>query len=64
MRKTKNAKLTQTLFTLAGILFLLTALIGHNMVYLPLGCCFIVLGIVFGAKNKAAEKNKEDDTAK
>lgn len=56
----KNIKNMQTvLFVLAGILFFIAALIGKNYVFIPLGCCFIVLGIV--TRKDKSKDNKEDD---
>ena len=36
---------------IAGICFFLVALLGGNYVFIPLGCCFVVLGIVNGRDN-------------
>ena len=56
--KNKN-KLSAMLFFLAGILFLLSAIIGKNIVFVPIGCCFIVLSIVFSNKKSDDDKNSD-----
>jgi len=60
--KTVN-KFAGVLSIIAGVLFILSALIGKNYIFIPIGFCFIVLGIVFGkndGKNKSANKEEND----
>ncbi|WP_017414328.1 hypothetical protein [Clostridium tunisiense] len=38
-------KLVRMLYLLSAILFFIAAIIGKNYVFIPIGCCFIVLGI-------------------
>jgi len=47
--KNKN-KLIMILNIISTILFFLAGIIGQNYVYIPIGCCFLVLGIVNGRK--------------
>ena len=48
---------TQILFIIAGLLFLLAAIVGKNYIFIPLGCCFIVLGLV---THKDKSNNKDE----
>lgn len=41
----KNKRLTSILYLISGALFFVAAFIGKNYVFIPIGCCFIVLGI-------------------
>ncbi len=50
--KNKN-KLTAILYFISSILFFISALIGKNYVFIPIGCLFVVLGIKYN--------NKKDD---
>ena len=43
---------------LSGICFFLAALIGKNYVFIPIGCCFVVLGIVNQQKKNADDDDK------
>lgn len=43
MKNKKN--LVTTLYLLSAVLFFIAAIIGKNYVFIPIGCCFIVLGI-------------------
>ena len=38
-------KLEATLFFISGILFFISAIINKDYVLVPLGCCFVILGI-------------------
>ncbi|WP_291569293.1 hypothetical protein [Clostridium sp. UBA4548] len=38
-------KLVRMLYLSSAILFFIAAIIGKNYVFIPIGCCFIVLGI-------------------
>ena len=45
----KNRKrIIMLLNAITAILFFLAALIGKNYVFIPIGCCFLTLGIVNG----------------
>lgn len=39
------------LYLLAGFLFILSAFLGRNWIYLPIGLCFVALGVVNGTGN-------------
>lgn len=39
-------KLNSLLYIIAGVLFVVAALIGKNLFFIPIGVCFFVLGIV------------------
>ncbi|WP_315110007.1 hypothetical protein [Clostridium intestinale] len=41
----KNKKLTSNLYLISGVLFFVAAFINKNYVLIPIGCCFVVLGI-------------------
>ncbi len=45
-------KLSSILYIVAGILFFIAAVIGRNFVFIPIGACFVILGIVDGKKKK------------
>lgn len=47
--RNKN-KLTAILYFVSSILFFISALIGKNYVFIPIGCCFVVLGIKYNNK--------------
>lgn len=51
--KNKN-KLTSILYFISSVLFFIAALIGRNYVFIPIGCCFVILGITYN-------KKKDDD---
>ena len=53
--KNKN-KLIVLLNFISGICFFLVALIGKNYVFIPIGCCFVTLGIVNGNNNNKESK--------
>lgn len=40
------------LFLIAGILFFIAAVINKDYINIPLGCCFVVLGISKKRKDK------------
>lgn len=40
------------LFFIAGILFLVAAMINKDFINIPLGCCFVILGISKRRKDK------------
>ena len=44
----KSKKLEYILYLISGILFFVAALIGKNYAFIPIGCCFIILGINSG----------------
>ena len=50
-------KLGGMLFIIAGVLFILSALIGRDYLFIPVGFSFVVLGSVFG---KIDDKNKSE----
>jgi uncharacterized membrane protein HdeD (DUF308 family) len=61
----KNTKrITELLYLIAGILFFISAIIGKNYVFIPIGCCFICLGIVYGGKKKSDDKKDEGNANK
>lgn len=41
-------KITGILFGVAGLLFVVAALVGKNYVFIPIGICHVILGIVHG----------------
>lgn len=45
-------KLSSILYIVAGILFFIAAIIGRNFVFIPIGACFVILGIVDWKKKK------------
>ena len=49
-------KLAGMLSIIAGVLFILSALIGRDYLFIPVGFSFVVLGSVFGKIDK--ENNK------
>lgn len=55
--RTMRNKLTVMLYFVSGILFFISALIGKNYVFIPIGCCFVVLGIKY---NNEKVNNKGD----
>ena len=54
-KKTKEI-LPAVLFFLAGIVFLISSLVGKDYAFTGMGGCFIVLGIAFGVKAKNGGK--------
>ena len=38
---------------IAGACFFLTAIIGKNIFFIPVGCCFVLLGIINFKNNKS-----------
>ncbi len=59
----KSKRITALLYFLAAILFFISSIIGKNLVYIPIGCCFICLGIVYSRKKEGdsiTEKNKDN----
>jgi len=59
MNKKSAERLAPILFLLAGIMFIISAVIDKNYTYVALGACFIVLSIVFGVKDKNKPKDKD-----
>ena len=55
--KNKN-KMNAVLFLISGICFFIAAWIGKNYVFIPIGFCFIVLGIT-NRKDKSDSGGKE-----
>lgn len=45
-------KITGILFEAAGLLFVVAALVGKNYVFIPIGICHVILGIVHGREKK------------
>lgn len=39
-------RINSLLYVIAGVLFVAAALIGKNMVFIPIGVCVVILGIV------------------
>ena len=56
--KNKN-KLVSILHFVAAVCYFLAAAIGKNYTFIPLGCCFMILGIVTG-RSKQNSKEKDD----
>jgi len=56
MKNSKRA--TAILYLLAGILFFIASIIGKNYVYIPIGCCFVCLGAVYGNKKNRSKDEK------
>lgn len=54
MKNTK--KLSAVLFIIAGIFMLISAIVGKNYTFYPIGACFIILGIV----NSKSDDNSKD----
>lgn len=48
----KKKRWNTLLYCLAGVLFFLAAWLGENYMFIPIGCCFVVLGIVNGREDK------------
>ena len=61
MNKKTVAILPMILFLLAGILFIISALIGNNYIFIAIGCCFIILSITFGMQYKFKKNDKTDE---
>ena len=40
-------KIAGILFFIAAILFIASAIIGKSFYFIPIGCCYIVIGFVF-----------------
>lgn len=51
-------KFVAVISLIAGICFIVSALIGKNYVFIPIGSCFIVLSIVFGKKDSGSSEEK------
>lgn len=45
-------KLSSILYITSGILFFIAAMIGRNFAFIPIGACFVILGIINGKKEK------------
>lgn len=43
-------RLTAIIYFISSILAFITAVIGENYVFIPIGCCFIILGIAWSRK--------------
>lgn len=54
----KNGNIIAILNVIAAIGFLLAGLIGKNYVFLPIGCCFVVLAAV----NSKLDKSKKNSS--
>ncbi len=48
----KNKKVTTALYLIAGVLFIVASIIGENYVFIPIGCCFLVLSFTQGERRK------------
>lgn len=55
-----KVKISAVLYLCSGIFFIIAALIGKNYVFIPIGCCFIILGIING-KSKTDDDNKGNE---
>ena len=53
----KQNRVAGIIFIIAAIFFLLAAIIGESYYFIPIGCCFIVLGVIFINKKPS---NKDD----
>ena len=49
-------KLTAIVYLIAGIASLLTSGFGRNVIFIPIGCCFIILAMVYNAKAREGKK--------
>lgn len=47
-----NRKVSAILYLVAGLLFVVAALVGKNYVFIPIGICHVILGIVHGREKK------------
>jgi len=65
-KQRKESLITGTLFLLAGIMFIISSIIGadNNFVYISLGCCFITISIVFYTQDKNKKDNKSNKETK
>lgn len=54
-------KLTKVLYLLSGILFFIAALINKNYVFIPIGCCFVALGIIYGSEKHNTNKKDKNN---
>lgn len=55
MKREKNMnkdKWNCILYCVIGILFFVAAILHKNYVFVPIGCCWIILGIINRHKNK------------
>ncbi len=48
-------KITSILYFIAGILFFISSIIGKNYVFIPIGCCFVILGITYSKKDSSGK---------
>lgn len=58
-RKARNNRIAATLFSLAGLLWVLGGLIGGNIgLYIPIGMMNMCIGMMFLSMSKRAEKTQ------
>ena len=57
MKNIKN--LTSVIYFLVGILFFVDAILMKNNVYIPIGCCFVIIGIININKKNDNDKNNK-----
>lgn len=43
----KRNNLSAILFVIAGILWIVTAFMGQDWMFIPIGLCFVVIGVTF-----------------
>jgi len=55
--KNKN-KSTARLYFIASILFFIFAIIGKNYIFIPIGCCFVILGSRYNNKKDGDKGDK------
>lgn len=56
---TMRNRMNALLFTVSGICFFVAAWIGKNYVFIPIGCCFVILGIT-NSKGKSDNGGKDN----
>ncbi len=44
-------KITTILYFAAGIMCFIASIIGKNYIFIPIGCCFVILGIIYNKKD-------------
>jgi len=59
MNKKVKETLPATLFFITGIIYGINTFISKDLIYIPLSCCFIALGVVFSIKAKNDYKDKK-----
>lgn len=46
-------KITSILYFIAGIMFFIASFIGNNFVFIPIGCCFVIVGTTYSKNDRS-----------